>query len=182
MCRATPSHLNRIAASALFAPPLREAIHELKYNNGRALAGPLGLRMAAYWQDHRYEADVIVPVPLHRARLKERGYNQSALLARVLADATGICLDERIIERHRATQQQALLSAAERRENVRDAFTCRGSASGRRIVLVDDVTTTGATLEACGAALRAGGADSVWAFTLARAHFGLDRSSGVIGG
>ena len=170
-CRATPSHLDRIAASAVFVSPLREAIHELKYNNGRALARPLGVRMAAYWQEHGFDADVIVPVPLHKARLVERGYNQAALLARVLGQATGIPLDEKAVVRHKATQQQALLNAAERRENVKEAFTCRGDVAGMRIVLVDDVATTGATLEACAAALRAGGASGVWAFTLARARW-----------
>jgi ComF family protein len=169
-CRATPSHLDRIAASAIFAPPLREAIHELKYNNGRALARPLGARMAAYWQEHGFAADSIVPVPLHKARLAERGYNQAALLARVLGQATGIPLDEQAVVRHKATQQQTLLNAVERRENVKDAFTCRGDVAGTLIVLVDDVATTGATLEACAAALRAGGANGVWAFTLARAR------------
>ena len=170
-CRATPSHLDRIAASAVFAPPLREAIHELKYNNGRSLARPLGAAMVAYWQEQGFSADIIVPVPLHRARLAERGYNQAALLARVLGEATHIPLDEKAVVRHKATQQQALLNAAERRENVKEAFTCSGDVTGKRVVLVDDVATTGATLEACAAALRAGGASAVWAFTLARARW-----------
>lgn len=171
VCQATPSHLDRIAASAIFAPPLREAIHELKYNNGRSLARPLGAHMVAYWQKRGFSADIIVPVPLHRARLAERGYNQAALLARVLGQATDIPLDEKAVVRHKATQQQALLNASERQENVKDAFSADDQVTGKRIVLVDDVATTGATLEACATALRAGGATNVWAFTLARARW-----------
>jgi ComF family protein len=170
ICRATPSNLDRIASSAVFAAPLREAIHSLKYDNVRILAKPLGLRMASYWQEHGFTAGVIVPVPLHKRRQAERGYNQSALLARVLAQETGIPLDEKLVMRHKATQQQTRLNAAERRENVKDAFSCRGDAAGLAIVLVDDVCTTGSTLEACAGALRAAGAASVWAFTLARAR------------
>ena len=171
ICRTTPSSLERITSSAVFASPLREAIHSLKYNNARALAAPLGARMAAYWQQEGFSADVIVPVPLHKSRLAERGYNQSLLLARAVSRATGIHLDEQMVVRHKATQQQALLNAAERRENVKGAFECRGDAAGLRIALIDDVCTTGNTLEACAAVLKAAGAASVWAFTLARARW-----------
>ncbi len=170
ICRATPSNLDRIASSAVFAPPLREAIHNLKYDNIRVLAKPLGLRMASYWQQHAFTAGVIVPVPLHKNRQAERGYNQSALLARVLAQETGIPLDEKLIVRHKATREQTHLNAVERRENVTGAFSCRGDATGLNIVLVDDVCTTGSTLEACAGALRTAGAAGVWAFTLARAR------------
>jgi len=168
-CRATPSHLDRIAASAVFAHPLRDAIHDLKYNNGRNLARPLGARMAVFWRQGNFAADVIIPVPLHPARLAERGYNQSALLARSMSQEISVRIDETVLVRAKATQQQALLKAGERRENVKDAFACRGRVSGQRVVLVDDVCTTGSTLESCAAVLRASGAASVWAFTLARA-------------
>lgn len=170
-CRATPSSLDRITASAVFAPPLREAIHHLKYSNARALAGPLGAHMASYWRQHGLTADAIVPVPLHKSRLAERGYNQSLLLARAVSHATGIPLAEKMVVRCKATQQQALLGAAARRENVKDAFECRGHPAGLDIALLDDVCTTGSTLEACAAALKAAGAARVWAFTLARARW-----------
>jgi ComF family protein len=171
-CRETPSSLDRIASSAIFAHPLRDAIHDLKYNDGRSLARPLGVRMAASWQQGGFTADLIIPVPLHAARLAERGYNQAALLARVLSETVGVPIDEAAIVRQKATLQQARLKAVERRENVKDAFTaCRGDLTGKSIALIDDVCTTGSTLEACAQALRAAGAASVWAFTLARARW-----------
>ncbi len=170
-CRQIPSNLDRIASSAIFDHPLRDAIHDLKYNNNRSIARPLGARMAAYWLEHRLSADLIVPVPLHRGRLAERGYNQAALLARVLGREVGVRVAEDTLERQRATQQQVGLGASDRRQNVAGAFAGRGDVSGRCVVLIDDVCTTGSTLEACATALRASGTAGVWAFTLARARW-----------
>lgn len=170
-CRATPSSLDAVFSAAVFAHPLRDAIHDLKYNNSQALAAPLGQRMAAAWRGRDLSADLIVPVPLHSGRQRERGYNQSALLARVLAAEVGVPIDERLLARQRATAHQVGLGRAERAQNVAGAFACRGGAAGKRVMLVDDVATTGATLEACAAALREAGAYSVTAFTLARARW-----------
>jgi ComF family protein len=114
--------------------------------------------------------DVIVPVPLHAARLRERGYNQAALLAKHLSIATNIPLVEDGLVRTRATASQMTLKAAERKINVQDAFGCSdGRMARQRVVVIDDVCTTGATLEACAQALFQAGAVSVWALTLARA-------------
>jgi ComF family protein len=113
----------------------------------------------------------VVPVPLHAARLRERGYNQAALLAREMARRVGLALDEQTLIRRRATAPQVELNARQRSENVRDAFHCSGDGlAGKQVLLVDDVCTTGATLEACAVALYEGGARSVRALTLARAH------------
>jgi len=166
-----PSHLERIASSAVHSHPLRDAIHSFKYNNGRALARPLGAHMAAFWHQRDFRADLIVPVPLHAGRLAERGYNQSALLAHVLGNAVGVRVSEAVLIRHKATRHQVGLGRIERKQNVAGAFICRGDVAGRRIALIDDVCTTGSTLEACARALSAGGATSVWAFTLARARW-----------
>jgi ComF family protein len=126
---------------------------------GWALLSPDGLRV-----------DVIVPIPLHRARKRERGYNQSDLLACELAAYLERPVLGDVLVRRRATAPQVGLSAAEREENVQGAFECvGGEAAGKRVLLVDDVYTTGSTLAAASAALRDGGARSVWAYTLARA-------------
>ena len=167
-CQRVPSALDGITSIAIFAHPLRAAIHSLKYGNGIALAAPLGAFMADAWREAGLSADLIVPVPLHPSRVAERGYNQSALLADVLGPAVGVPVAEHVLVRQKATLPQVTLGRSERRQNVRGAFTCRGDVAGQRIVLVDDVCTTGATLEACAAALRSGGVAAVWGFTLAR--------------
>jgi ComF family protein len=112
---------------------------------------------------------VIVPVPLHRRRLKERGYNQALLLAERLGEAVGVPIAHDLLYRNRHTMSQARLNAQERRRNVEDAFSCADrSVQDKRVLLVDDVCTTGATLEACSVALKERGALSVWALTVAR--------------
>jgi ComF family protein len=113
---------------------------------------------------------MIVPVPLHPWRFWRRGYNQAALLAGELGRRVGLPVDEAALRRVRATSSQMRLGAADRRRNVKGAFTCRPDrVQDKRVLLMDDVCTTGATLEACSDALRAGGATGVWALTLARA-------------
>jgi len=154
---------------APFDGVLQKAIHHFKYLNVRGLAKPLGDLLLAQMNDPAPPVDVIVPVPLHRQRERERGYNQAALLARRLAQRTGLPLAEHALRRTRQTPPQVGLSAPERWANVAGAFACGSpDLSTRHPLLVDDVCTTGATLSACARALRAGGAETVWAVTLAR--------------
>lgn len=171
-CRTSPLHINCMRSAVYFEGVLREAVHQLKYNGRTVLAEPLGELMAAHWLQRPMPADVLVPVPLHAARLRQRGYNQAALLAHEMAQRVGLVVDEQTLMRRRATDPQVELNAEQRRENVHDAFHCSGSRLvGKRVVLIDDVCTTGATLEACAVALQEeGGARSVQAMTLARAR------------
>ena len=154
----------------LFQGPVRETVHALKYNHLSALARPMGELMAAYLKKEELPVDLVVPVPLFGRRQRLRGYNQSALLARELARLDGLALAERGLSRRRNTPPQARSVDAEaRRRNVAGAFAADGRrVEGRRVLLVDDVMTTGATLDACAQALRQGGAVSVWALTFAR--------------
>ena len=159
-------------AWAPFASPLREGIHALKYGGSPQLAEPFGARMARAWRGAAagWEPDSITPVPLHAARERERGYNQSERLARVVARDLGCRMDRTALRRLRATAQQAQLGREERQANVAGAFGARPErVAGRRILLIDDVYTTGATLRACAAALYSAGAAEVAALTLARA-------------
>lgn len=169
-CQHAPLRIEGIRAAAYFDGVLRDAVHHLKYRRRKALAEPLGSLMAACWKEAAAPADVVVPVPLHAARLRERGYNQAALLARVLARQAGMAVNEQTLVRQRATAAQVGLDLARRQENVRGAFCCVDSAlANAHVLLVDDVCTTGATLEACALALYDGGALQVHALTLARA-------------
>ena len=169
-CRQTPLRLQQVRSVFLFDGRPRAAIHHLKYRHGRELAAPLGRLLADYMATNPMPVDLVVPVPLHPRRLRQRGYNQAALLACELGRQAGLPVDQDGLQRVRETASQMRLNAAERQVNVRDAFACsNGNAQGRQVLLVDDVCTTGATLEACADALRAGGAKAVWALTLARA-------------
>lgn len=149
---------------------MRQVIHKFKYDNFRALASPLARLLAGYWEARPLPVDIIVPVPLHARRLRERGYNQSALLAREMGKFIGLPAVEGALLRLENTPAQVkAINAEMRRENVREAFACcDGVLQGKRILLIDDICTTGATLDSCAKALKRGGADSVWGLTLAR--------------
>lgn len=170
-CAAGGGHaLDWARAAYPFAGPLRGAIHRFKYEGERARAEHLG-RLFAIPLDLPEPAGslLIVPVPLGAARRRERGYNQAEELAKVLATARGDRLDTGLA-RVRATRPQVGLGAAERRANVCGAFAWQGaSLAGQRVLLVDDVMTTGATAEACAVALKAAGASWAGILTVARA-------------
>ena len=159
-------------------PPLQQAIHALKYRGARVVASPLAGVLAQCWRQAPLPAHLVIPVPLHRRRVRQRGYNQSLLLARELAKRIGLPLEEGLLVRDRYTLSQVGLSGPQRWANVRGAFRCtEGMASGAHVLLVDDVFTTGATLEACADALKQGGVAMVWALTLTRAP--VTRSTAV---
>lgn len=127
-----------------------------------------------YYTHTPLPADVIIPVPLHRRRRRERGYNQSALLAQRLGWAIQISVRGDLLRRHRYTTSQTRLNAQQRSLNVQGAFSCAQrdvakTIAGKKVLLIDDVATTGATLRECAQALKDQGARSVWALTLARA-------------
>ncbi len=172
-CQSTPLKLSGLRAVSTYQEPLRSYIHALKYAGNTRLAQPLGMLLVQAYQATGIHADGIVPVPLHSERYRQRGYNHSALLARVCAAHTNLPLFENMLIRHRATRSQVGLKPWEREQNVQGAFSCapdfaNGQLRGRAILLIDDVSTTSFTLEACAAPLFAAGAAAVHALVLAR--------------
>jgi len=169
LCRAGFRGFDAAYCFGAYDGVLRDLIHLLKYSRIRTLAGPLAeYLIAAYPREERFDA--IVPMPLHWRRYWRRGFNQSALLARQLGRRCGIPVLG-AVRRSRATPPQAGLANAKRRVNVMGAFApARGrSVKGLRILLVDDVMTTGATASSCAGALKRAGASYVAVLTLARA-------------
>ncbi|HJT59844.1 MAG TPA: ComF family protein [Ktedonobacteraceae bacterium] len=165
--------LSGLRAVGAFQEPLRRCIHALKYQGNSRLAQPLGYLLARAYMGYSMQADMIIPVPLHSERERQRGYNHAYLLAQVCSSALGIPLRADLLIRRRATLAQVDLHPRERRQNVAGAFACTptfatGALLNRRILIVDDVCTTGSTLEACAAPLFAAGACAVWGLVLAR--------------
>jgi competence protein ComFC len=162
----------KVVSAARFDTPLREAIHRFKYEGRRQLATIFGVQMGALWARCSWPVDTIVPVPLHASRLRERGFNQSLLLAKEVSAINSLPIQAQALRRVRATQQQAQLNGPDARQtNVQGAFAAaQALVVGKAILLVDDVFTTGATLAACAVVLYQAGASEVVALTLARAE------------
>jgi ComF family protein len=161
-----------IEAPYLYEGSLKTVIHRFKYGGRSGLAGFLGPLLASFARGHRPGAKhaLVMPIPLHPRRLRERGFNQSKLLSEHVAKELSAELDFLSLKRIRYTLPQTGLGKDERRKNVQGAFRLRrsGRVSGRTVFLVDDVATTGNTLNACAKTLLKGGADKVFCLVLAR--------------
>ena len=165
-----PPSFDRARSFGTYEGDLQKLIHLMKYGGMRPVAKELGRLMVAA-ADEFETVDCLVPVPLHRRRWWRRGFNQADLLAAAMSREVDIPVRRGLLRRARATESQAGLSNRQRRANVAGAFTATrpSQVRGRRILLVDDVMTTGATLNACATALKRAGAEYVGAVTSARA-------------
>jgi ComF family protein len=169
-CRKWKLEIDGIRSPFAFEGLARKAVHQLKYGHFKALAAPLGQLLAEYLEAERMPADVLVPVPLHSRRLRERGYNQSALLAAEIGRRNGLpAVTDSLVRLRHTKSQVKTTDAEERQRNMAGAFGCRDARlAGKRVLLVDDVCTTAATLNSCAGALKEAGAASVWGLALGR--------------
>ncbi|MDD4004647.1 MAG: ComF family protein [Elusimicrobiaceae bacterium] len=161
----------RIIRSALhLTPELKSAVHSFKYRYKPGMAAYLAQYMQLAYLRHPelHGADALVPVPMHEKRLAERGFNQSAALAQELARAVKIPVADALLSKTSPTAQQAKLNRGQRQKNLLNSFAAAPGAKGLEVLLIDDICTTGATLEECARALRRAGAGRVRALTLAR--------------
>lgn len=169
-CRQWPDALAWARSAAwMEVGPARELVHALKYGGWRVAAGAMADGMVRRCGARVREADLLVPVPLGSRRRRQRGYNQAAVLAAALGARLGVRVAPDALARSRETRSQTTLAPAARWRNVAGAFVATGSLGGARVVVIDDVLTTGATLAACATALASGGAQGVGAATFARA-------------
>jgi ComF family protein len=169
-CWQRPTGIDGIRSPFRFDEVIRKAIHELKYRNLKAISPCLAELLADYLKENPLPGEALVGVPLHPRRLRERGYNQSSLIAAELGKRIGLpVIEDCLIRVKQAQPQVRAVDVEDRRRNVADAFVCRDEkVSGKQIILIDDVCTSGATLESCAAALKNKGAASVRGLTLAR--------------
>jgi ComF family protein len=159
--------LSASAATGVHEGRLREAVQALKYENAREVSNPLGERLATCLAQLSWTIDIIVPVPLHATRLKERGYNQAQVLGAYVAAQHNTPLVPNAITRWRYTNSQVGLNSEQRQSNVKDAFTANPALVAQQtLLLIDDVFTTGATLQACAQAALDAGAVAAYSLTV----------------
>jgi ComF family protein len=175
ICLRDPPPFSGVIAFGVYAGLLREAVHHFKYEEAFYLHRPLGRLLAGVVTEKRddYFPDLLIPVPLHISKLRERTYNQSLLLARTLGKTLKLPVEAQGLERTEATAPQQGLKSLERKRNLKGAFTLRKEVKDLRLLLVDDVLTTSATARECSRILVQGGAKEVQVAVLARApkHF-----------
>ena len=171
ICKTYPLPLKQIKAAVLFDEPIPHLIHQMKYNGMFGLGKPLADIMVQAWQKYPIiDIDLVACIPLHPKRYQERGYNQSELLTQYFCWQLDLPFYKNVLRRIRYTPPQVGLSAADRRQNVKDAFQAdHRLVAGKNVLLIDDVCTTGATLSVAAEAMLSVGANTVSGYCLARA-------------
>jgi competence protein ComFC len=169
-CIRWKAEIDGIRSPYRFEGVIQQAVYQLKYKNLRSIAPMLAGLLYDFMKLTPVRGDALVPVPLHKSRMRERGYNQSTLLAKELAKLSGLpIIQNSLVKREKSMPQAKSSNVEERKKNVSGVFSIRdGRLTGKAVILIDDVSTSGATLDACARALKEAGALSVWGLTLAR--------------
>ncbi len=163
-CRTGENVFDFARSAVLFNDCAREIVHHLKYSDRVSLAKPIGRMLRELMNRELFTARVVIPVPLHRSRERERGFNQAELIAKELA----LPVDARLLRRRKKTPTQTGLSRSERARNLTAAFELRGIVAGKNVLIVDDVLTTGSTMNEIARVLKRGKAQRVEVLTFAR--------------
>lgn len=171
-CQVVRPAYHALRSCSIYKEPVRPALIRLKYHHDLGLGEAMAWNLAEYLDSLHWRADFVICIPLSKQRFAERGYNQVELLARPLARLMDWRYLSNVLERTRHTSSQVGLGVDERRKNVAGAFTAQSQCiSGKTVLLVDDVTTTGSTINAASIALRSAGVKSIYALTFAKAVF-----------
>lgn len=176
-CLDSRPRFRSLRAWAIFEEPLQSALHKLKYRRDMSMGDAIAADMLPFVQRLNWNVELVVPVPLGKQRIRERGYNQVAMIAKPLAMGLGLQYSANMLSRRKETRSQVGLSREERHTNVQGAFQAETGVKGKVVLIMDDVSTTGSTLSSGADALYAAGAKDVYALTVARAlsHHDLRR-------
>ena len=167
-CLANRPCFHSLRAWTVFEKPIQPALHKLKYRRDFSMGDVIAAAMLPFVQSLHWNIDLVIPIPLGKQRMHERGYNQVAMIAKPLAMGLGLQYSPHALARRKETRSQVGLSREERQKNVHDAFQASG-VQGKIALIMDDVSTTGSTLSSGAEALYAAGAKEVYALTVARA-------------
>lgn len=168
-CLMDRPHFRMLRAWTIFEDPIQNALHKLKYRKDMSMGDAIAYHMLPFVQRLNWQIDMLIPVPLGKARMKQRGYNQVAMIAKPLSIALQIHYASNELTRKKETRTQVGLTKLERKKNVEAAFQASASVKRKNIVVMDDVSTTGATLSSIAKSLYDAGAENVYALTVARA-------------
>ena len=170
-CKNSKHLFEKSRSAFVYQDKVSGGVLNLKFNNGKYYSKPFAHYLADLYKEHKYDCDLIIPVPIHISRLKERGYNQSELLAKELSEILNLQLDTQSLVKVKKTKNQAELDFKQRHSNLEKAFkvTSKKQICGKNILIIDDVYTTGSTISECSKELKKAGAKSVCALTIAHA-------------
>ncbi|MFA6860382.1 MAG: ComF family protein [Clostridia bacterium] len=173
-CKEMPYNFKKARSPFVYAPPISDAIRKLKYSSAKYLAKPLADFLVNEYILDGFSCDIVVPVPLFLKREKERGYNQSFLISEAVALKLGLPIVTDSLVRTKETPTQTLLTRKEREKNLEEAFEVKNKINikGKTVLLIDDVFTTGATMDYCSLALADAGTKEIFCLTIAHTDFG----------